>query len=394
MEWRNIRGRAAVIGVGESDYYKHGESPDPEFVLTIKAILAAARDAAVDPKSIDGFVSFSDDRNSSLRVASALGVREMRWSTMQWGGGGGGSSGAVQQAAAAIAAGFAETVVVYRGLAQGQFGRFGGMMPRMPGDSHWACYGLASAAQLFASRMIRFFYETGISPDTQKAVAMATYHHGQQNPRAVMNGRPLSSETYDASRMIVEPWRLYDCCQENDGAAALILTNSERAEDITPRPAYIVAAAQGGGERSGGIPSGVFDPPAFATAEFSPLAPRLFSAAGLKPSDIDVAQSYENFTGGVVMSLIEHGFCTVEEADEFFTVENLTAPRGRFPLNTSGGNLAEAYMHGLGLHVEAVRQIRGESPNQVPDAAVSFVSSGPMVTPTSSVIYGSLDVVA
>jgi len=106
------------------------------------------------------------------------------------------------------------------------------------------------------------------------------------------------------------------------------------------------------------------------------------------PKDVQVVQSYENFTGGVLMSLVEHGFFAAEEANDFLQVENLLASTGRLPLNTSGGNLAECYMHGLELVIEAVRQIRGESTSQVPDAEVSMVISGPMVTPVSSLILG------
>jgi acetyl-CoA acetyltransferase len=113
--------------------------------------------------------------------------------------------------------------------------------------------------------------------------------------------------------------------------------------------------------------------------------------AGLGPKDVDVVQSYENFTGGVLMSLIEHGFLAAEEANEFLTLDNLIAPGGRLPLNTSGGNLAECYMHGLGLQLEAVRQLRGESCNQVPGARVAMVISGPMVTPVSSMLLGTED---
>ena len=111
--------------------------------------------------------------------------------------------------------------------------------------------------------------------------------------------------------------------------------------------------------------------------------------AGVSANDVDVLQSYENFTGGVVMSIIEHGFCSHEEANDFITYDNLVAPTGKLPLNTSGGNLAECYMHGLELIVEAVRQIRGESPNQVANANVSMVTSGPMVTPVSNSIFSS-----
>ena len=111
--------------------------------------------------------------------------------------------------------------------------------------------------------------------------------------------------------------------------------------------------------------------------------------AGLGPSDIGVVQSYENFTGGVVMALAEHGFFRPEEANHFLTLENLVAPSGRLPLNTSGGNLAECYMHGFELVLEAVRQVRGTSTNQVERNDVAMVIGGPMVTPASNLLLGT-----
>jgi len=88
----------------------------------------------------------------------------------------------------------------------------------------------------------------------------------------------------------------------------------------------------------------------------------------------------------VMMSIVEHGFCTPDEVNEFFTPEHFIAPTGKLPLNTSGGNLAECYMHGLELITEAVRQVRGQSTCQVPDVNVSMVCSGPMVQPVSDLI--------
>ena len=122
---RSIRGQAAVVGVGETEYFKRGQSPDAEFVLALNAIMAACDDAGISPQEIDGFASFSNDRNDPSKLAAALGCKELTFSNMQWGGGGGGGSAAIANACAAIYGGLADVVVVYRALAQGQFGRFG-----------------------------------------------------------------------------------------------------------------------------------------------------------------------------------------------------------------------------------------------------------------------------
>ena len=386
---RTLRGKIAVVGIGETTYYKHGQAPDPEVALALQAILAACEDAGLSPLEIDGFASYSNDRNEPSRLAAALGLPELRFSNMQWGGGGGGGSAAVGNAAAAILSGMSDCVVVFRALAQGQFQRFGTASGAKTVSGEQALtfpYGLFSPAQRFAMRVMRFLHEHGLDPAVQRAIALASYHHAQQNPRAVMHGRPLTPEAYDASRWIVEPFRLYDCCLENDGAAALILMPAERAADMRQKPAYILGVAQGSEHRNG---ARSHNAPLYATSSFTTVAPHLYAMAGLEPKDVNVVQSYENFTGGVLMSLVEHGFFKPSEAEEFLTFENLTAPRGRLPLNTSGGNLAECYMHGLELQIEAIRQIRGTSTNQVPDAQVSMVCSGPMVTPVSSAIFGS-----
>jgi acetyl-CoA acetyltransferase len=201
-----------------------------------------------------------------------------------------------------------------------------------------------------------------------------------------MHGRPLTAEGYDESRWIVEPFRLFDCCMENDGAAALVLTSAERARDLRQRPAYLLGVAQGSEYRNA---ARGHNAPTYASASFTTVAPRLYAMAGVTPKDVSVVQSYENFTGGVLMSLVEHGFFAPEDANDVLTLENLIAPAGRLPLNTSGGNLAECYMHGLELQIEAVRQLRGQSPNPVPRAQVAMVISGPMVTPVSSMILGT-----
>ncbi|MBV1878942.1 MAG: hypothetical protein KUG79_14985 [Pseudomonadales bacterium] len=386
---RTMRGKVVVAGIAETTYYKRGQSPDAEFKLALQAIMGACENAGISPKKIDGFSSYSNDRSDPSRLAAALGIDDLRFASMQWGGGGGGASGALANAASAIATGMAECVVVFRALAQGQFGRFGqGRQSKFIGGeaAQTMPYGLMSPAQMFAMKVNRFMDDHGVKQEALRAISLAAYEHAQNNPRAVMHGRPLDEEKYDNSRWIVEPFHLYDCCQENDGAAAMILVSAERAKEFDHPPCYVLSALSGSHYRAG---APVHNTPDYATSTFKTVAPRLYEMAQVKPSDVDVLQSYENFTGGVLMSVVEHGICAPEECNDFFTLENLTLAKGKMPLNTSGGNLAECYMHGLGLNVEGVRQIWGESPNQVENVNVSMVTSGPMVTPVSSCIFGS-----
>ena len=159
MKDRTLRGKVVLAGIGETTYYKHGQAPASEFQLALEAILKACHDAGIDPREVDGFSSYSNDRNDPSRIAAALGLPALRFSNMQWGGGGGGGSAAVGNAAAAVAGGVADCVVVFRALAQGQFQRFGAAPPVATVAGELALtfpYGLISPAQRFAMRVMRF----------------------------------------------------------------------------------------------------------------------------------------------------------------------------------------------------------------------------------------------
>lgn len=384
-----MRGQAAVVGVGQSTYYKHGQSPDSEFKLVLKAVLDACQDAAIDPRRIDGFASYSDDRNESSRLATALGVERMRYSNMVWGGGGAGMAAAVGNASAAVACGMAECVVVYRGLAQGQFKRFGRApnAPTVAGDKAFESpYGVISMGQKAALRTQRFMQDYGIHQSALRAISLAAYEHAQRNPRAIMNGRPLTAQAYDESRWIVEPFHLFDCCMENDGAAAVIVVPAERTDDFPHPPAFLLGCAAGQEYRA---TAAAYNAPSFANGGFEAVAGDLYRMARLSPGDVDVVQVYDHFTGGAMMSLVEHGFFSGEEANDFLQPDNLVAPGGKLPINTSGGNLAECYMHGMGLLIEGVRQVRGTSTAQAKRSDVSMVIAGSMAMPVSSLILGS-----
>jgi acetyl-CoA acetyltransferase len=188
--------------------------------------------------------------------------------------------------------------------------------------------------------------------------------------------------------MISEPLRLFDCSRENDGAGAVLVTTAERARELRQKPAYILSGVQGAGPS---WTESVENEAAYTSAGFHPaMVARLWEGAGVKPGEVDVVQVYENFSGPAVASLIDFGLVPPgEAAGTVMRLENLIAPSGSLPCNTAGGNIAEGFIHGIGLVVEAVRQIRGTSPNQVPDAGLSLLLGGPMAPMVSATLFGS-----
>lgn len=385
-----MHGQAVVAGVGESVYYKRGEAPVSEFQLACIAIRNAIEDAGLSPKDVDGFVTYMDDRNEPVRLSAALGTGPLNFTGRTFGGGGNGSGAAVAIADAAVSAGYAECVVVFRALAQGQFGRYGqsGRPTRSRGRGAFtAPFGMMTPAQISAMQTMRFMHDHGITQDSLAEVVLASYAHAQHNPRAIRYGKPLTRDEYHASRWIAEPFHLYDCCPENDGAAAIVVTTPTRARDLRQRPVAIVAAAHGLDERDG---VGAFNEPGFPTAYYRHAAAMLWRRAGVRPADVPVAQFYENFTGPVLMAIAEMGFCAPGDLNDFVADGGIQWG-GRLPINTSGGNLGEGYIHGFGCVVEAVRQVRGQSTRQVGGADgvdLSLSVAGPGYAPGSVVLFG------
>ena len=381
--------KSAICGIGESVYYKRGESPHTEFQLASIAIMAAAKDAGIALSEIDGFVSYSESRNGPTRLAAALGIENLRFAGTTWPGGGNSVAAAMQIADAAVRAGYANNVVVFRAIAQGQFGRFGqahsGTGGVLGGSfSYNGPYGLMTPAQQCALRTAAFMHEHGVSQDALCDIALACYANAQRNPRALKHGQPLTREAYHASRWIVTPYHLYDCCPENDGAAACIVTTAERAKDGPGKPAFVAATAQGYGPGYG-----EYTPNDYTSSFYGPVARNLWNYTGLKPADMDVVQFYENFTGAVLIAMAEMGFAPPDGIEEFVSGGALEGPDAKLPFNTSGGNLAEAYIHGFELINEAVRQIRGQSTCQVAHVEHALVVGGPGYAPGSALVLGA-----
>ncbi len=383
-----LYGTTAIAGVGLRQY-KRGASPLPERSVLVDAILAACDEAGFNPCDVDGFVSYGDDHNEPVRLMPELGTKELRWSAAVWGGGGGGIAGAFGIAASAILTGQANAVVIFRALVEGASGRMSAAVMAHHLNDHLLAAGVVSPAQSCAIRANRLFEHHGVAREIGEELVRASYHHGCRNPEAVSYGKPFDIEMLRTSRMIAEPFRLFDCSRENDGAGALLMVSAERARDLKKPPVYLLGCAQGADAGWGDLLEND-NVELYATAGFRSVAERLYADSGLSPADIDVVQLYENFDAQGIMSLIDHGFCGYEDAAEVICFENLIADGGKLPVNTSGGNLAQGFIHGIGLPIEAVRQLRGESSNPVAGARTCLLAGGPGAPTVSSAIFANL----
>ena len=204
-----------------------------------------------------------------------------------------------------------------------------------------------------------------------------------------MRGKPLDRETYFASRMVADPFRLNDCCLETDGACAVIVAPRELAEKSGRPFVPILGAAQASGPRWTLGPMGSHNMPLedYATINSKQVAQAIYEQSGLTPGDIDVAQFYDAFTGLIPMALEDYGFCQRGETSAFIQSGALRRD-GKLPINTAGGLHSEAYLHGLNLVIEGTRQARGDAGLQVPNARHVLVTSGGGTGHKSALILG------
>jgi acetyl-CoA acetyltransferase len=402
MTGDGLSGRTAIAGIGQTEFSK--ESGRTELRLACEAVRAALDDAGVNAGDVDGLVTFTMDSSEEMEVARNLGIREVSMFTrVPYGGGA--AAGTVMQAAMAVATGVAEVVVCYRAFNERSGNRFGNMSGRVGTLPLWlswyAPYGLMTPAAWVALHARRYMHTYGVTNEDFGRIAVvdrkhAATHadfgrsavvdraHASTNPDAWFYERPITLEDHQASRWIVEPvLRLLDCCQESDGGVALVVTSTERARDLGQAPAVITAAAQGA-TFDGETMTSYYRDDLTGLPEMGVVGRRLWKMSGLTPAEISTAFLYDHFTPFVLMQLEELGFCGRGEAKDWATVERLSVG-GELPINTSGGLLGEAYIHGMNGITEVVRQIRGTSCNQVANVEHALVTAGTGV-PTSGLI--------
>jgi acetyl-CoA acetyltransferase len=276
-------------------------------------------------------------------------------------------------AAMAVATGLARHVLVYKAINGRSGRRMGGTgtAGAAAGDRQYVLpFGMHGAAAQFALLAQEYVHRYGVRPEKVGSVAVTLRQHAQLNPGARFHGRPLTLDDYLASRMVVEPFRLLDCCVEVDGACALLVTSAERARDLRQHRVLVRATAYGYRGMPVGNPRQ--QPGWHGSSRWT--APRLWARAGMEAGDVDVAGLCDDYTYTFLPQLEELGWCGPGEAADFCAEGNI-ALGGRIPCNTNGGQLSEGFLHGLNQFVEAVRQLRGEAgERQVPGAEVALVT--------------------
>jgi acetyl-CoA acetyltransferase len=372
----NLKNQACIVGIGETRYVRKPGSGLSQLALQLQAAKNAVDDANISLKDVDGLMPFPNLGHAE-EFAANLGIENLRFAaTVHTGGAAPVAS--LRIAAMAVCTGAASAVLIPAG-----WNAYSGSRARdtvsqdvssLPGGKiardYYLPFGLTAPPQWYSLMARRHMYEFGTTAEQLGAIAIAMRRHAQLNPNAVMYGKPLSLDEYLASPMITDPYRLFDCCLETDGAAAVVVTSAERARDLGRPPVSIMSVASGQPYPADEITN---RKDIFRTG-LTIAAPEAFAAAGVTPRDIDFAEIYDCFTFEVLQQIEEIGFCARGEGGAFVEGGRIELG-GELPVNTHGGLLSEAHVLGMNHIVEAVKQLRGDAgERQVEEAEIGLVT--------------------
>ncbi|MEN8722713.1 MAG: lipid-transfer protein [Alphaproteobacteria bacterium] len=370
--------KAAITGVGTTEFSKN--SGRSELQLSCEASLAAIKDAGLVPADIDGIVKYDMDSTEEVALQRNLGIPDLNFYAQQ-GYGGNGSCAVIQTAAMAVACGMAKHVLVFRGLNERSGTRFGTDVVGAGGGGTYATnldyympYGLFVPAMFCSFQVNRYFHEFGVDREKLGWVAITQRKHAMKNPTARFT-EELTWDDYLNSRWIVRPtFRLFDCCVETDGAAAVVISRADLAKDLPNTPALIHGAAIATGPENE-FSTSYYREKIWDSCEQRLMAEKIHNQTGLTAKDYDVAELYDAFAIQIPFSLESFGFCDVGESFDYIADGRIEVG-GEIPVNTHGGHLSDAYLHGQTHIIEAVKQLRGTANAQVNNAETALVTGG------------------
>ena len=383
-----LKDKTAIAGIGLTEFSK--KSGVSELSLAAQATLRACDDAGISPSEIDGFVSYTLDSTDEIELARTVGAGDLKLFT-KVNYGGGAAVGTILHAVMAVATGVANNVICYRAMNGRSGQRMGqGVSGQIISSDlvHWSWYmpyGMLTPGSWVAMIANKYMQDYGVTCEDLGRVAISQRNYAQNNPRAAGYGKPLTMEDYLASKVIADPLRLYDFCQETDGGCAILITSAERARDLKQKPAIIRGVAQASTQGQEQMTSYYRDE-LDSLPEMELAARLVYEQSGLGPDDINAACLYDAFTAEVIMQLESFGFCGRGEGKELVRDGALDID-GRLPNNTHGGLLSESYIHGMNNIAEGARLIRGTSTSQPAGVDHVLVSSGVGV-PTGALILG------
>jgi len=361
------KNKTAIVGIGQTEFSK---KLDPsELELACEAVLAALAEAGIHPSEVDALGSYTMEDTSEAELARTLGFGDLNYFG-QVSYGGGAAPGVVGQVALAVASGVAKVGVVWRSRKRSDPRSRVWSQVNARVDDHWKWSrpsGLLRPVDEVAMLMQRYMYEYNVSREQLAQVAISQRRFAHKNPRALMAGREMTLDDYMNARMISEPLCLFDNCLETDGAIAVVIVSADRAKDLPQTPVYIHAYSQGMSQQHQVMSDFHRANPLHHNSNAA--ASNLWRQSDYGPGDIQAAQIYDAFSPAILFSLEAYGFCKEGEGADFFADNCLTASGGteglKLAINTSGGGLSEAYIHGMNIVLEGVRQVRGDSTAQV-----------------------------
>jgi len=372
-----VKQDACIVGIGETDFCRKPGSGKTQLGLQLEACLAAIADAGLAPADIDGIMPFPN-LGEAEHFSAELGCKNVRFAaTVHIGG-------AAPVASLVTAAAMLDAGAVNHVLIPAGWNGYSGARVRetvsqdlasIPGGAiardFYLPYGFGAPPQWYSVMARRHMHEFGTRSEQLGAIAVAMRKHAQLNPKALMHAKPMTLEDYMASPMLADPYRLFDCCLETDGAAAVVLTTAERARDLRAKPVTIMGGGFGQPYPADEITtrSDIF------RTGLTIAAPEAFARAGVTPGDMDFAMVYDCFTFEVLQQLEEAGFCKRGEGGSFVQGGRIELG-GELPVNTHGGLLSEAHVLGMTHITEAVRQLRGSAPGRQIEGAEMGVVTG------------------